>query len=402
METLTEKSKTTLEFKLSWKSENAVHTDCLWAEKVNIWRDCLPGQLGKKLLGSSEGQSETVVVDPGQFTQPYQAGKVIRIKPEQFRTNFIGRRNIALMEGRFYPQRMLSGVPGVFPNSIGISRFLGQDNGRLVFDLNHPLSRKTIHFTAQVHRIENLRVERGGRCEDWLEAAAANGPGMQARYGNKPTDFFSKEGFKRGNEDQDHFYYYQPRLVHHVDDTAEETITRLHGKMLRPEMEVLDLMGSWSSHLPEDLELKKMTVLGMNKEELLANRPATDILIHDLNRDPKLPFADGSYDAILCSLSVEYLADPQKVFRELARILRINGTLAVSFSNRWFPGKAINLWNDLHDFERMGFVLELFSASGTFNNLQTFSRRGLPRPENDRHTELSFSDPVFMVSGKRS
>jgi ubiquinone/menaquinone biosynthesis C-methylase UbiE len=47
-----------------------------------------------------------------------------------------------------------------------------------------------------------------------------------------------------------------------------------------------------------------------------------------------LPFAGGSFDGILCSSVLEYLADPLACLREFARVLRSGGTLIVSIPNR--------------------------------------------------------------------
>jgi hypothetical protein len=74
----------------------------------------------------------------------------------------------------------------------------------------------------------------------------------------------------------------------------------------------------------------------------------------------------------------------------------------VTFSNRWFPSKAINVWKELHDFERMGLVLEYFQKSGKFKNLKTYSMRGLLRPPQDKYfPEQRLSDPVFAVWGRK-
>jgi hypothetical protein len=72
----------------------------------------------------------------------------------------------------------------------------------------------------------------------------------------------------------------------------------------------------------------------------------------------------------------------------------------VTFSNRWFPPKAIDIWSELHEFERMGLVLEFFLKSGQYENLQTYSMRGLPRPQDDKYyPRILFSDPVYAVWG---
>ncbi|RJX34606.1 MAG: class I SAM-dependent methyltransferase [Desulfurivibrio sp.] len=401
METLSAKSRATIEFELRWQSAGADHTDCLWADGVSMWRDCFPGSLCAQLTGLREGERASLLITPENFYQPFAGGKIVRLRPEQFVGKGAGGRPLIPRPGRFYPQGLLRGVSGVFPVSAAPCRFLGHDQGLLVFDLNHPLCRVTLELTAHVRKIKQQWVERGGRCEDWLEAVTDNGPGMQARHRENPTDFFSPAGFRRGNEEADHLFYQQTRLVQHLDSTAEETVSRLYGRILRPGLAVLDLMGSWTSHLPDTLSTARLSVLGMNREELTRNMQATEILVHDLNANPGLPFAEASFDAILCTVSIEYLVDPRAVFREAARVLRRDGLLLVCFSNRWFAPKAISLWPELHDFERMGFVLELFLASGNFTDLHTFSRRGLPRPADDRHSEMPCSDPVFLVWGRR-
>ncbi|MFO7713822.1 MAG: class I SAM-dependent methyltransferase, partial [Desulfosarcina sp.] len=81
--------------------------------------------------------------------------------------------------------------------------------------------------------------------------------------------------------------------------------------------------------------------------------------------------------------------------------LQPNGHLIITFSNRWFPTKAIGIWKQLHEFERMGLVLEYFLQTG-FQDIQTYSIRGLPRPKDDKYfPELRYSDPVYAVWGKK-
>jgi hypothetical protein len=61
------------------------------------------------------------------------------------------------------------------------------------------------------------------------------------------------------------------------------------------------------------------------------------------------------------------------VFTEVSRVLRSGGQFIVTFSNRWFDTKAVAIWAELHEFERMGLVLEYFQRSGEFDHLQTYS-----------------------------
>lgn len=137
----------------------------------------------------------------------------------------------------------------------------------------------------------------------------------------------------------------------------------------------------------------------MNAAELEHNPRLTERIIHDLNAEPRLPFEAGEFDVVLCALSIEYLVCPEAVLREAARVLKPGGTCMVSFSERWFPPKAVNPWPTLHPFARVGWVLRHLQRAG-FQNLHTESLRGLPRPADDKYIrQTRFSDPLYAVWG---
>ena len=234
---------------------------------------------------------------------------------------------------------------------------------------------------------------------DWMDMATS-GPGIQARRNKEPVDFFSGHPFDREDQAPDHVFYTQDRLVSHVDETARENLAGLYRRYLVPGTRILDLMSSWQSHLPEGLDFERVIGLGMNERELSENPALSDYRVHDLNKNPVIPFQDSSFDAVICSLSVEYLTRPFDVFAEIGRILRPGGQCVITFSNRWFPAKTIRIWPELHEFERMAVVTDYFLESGRFENLETVSLRGYPRPYSDHYfPELKLSDPVYMVHG---
>ena len=96
--------------------------------------------------------------------------------------------------------------------------------------------------------------------------------------------------------------------------------------------------------------------LGMNEMELAKNPHLTDFVIHDLNREPELPFDDSSFDAVVNAVSIQYLTRPVEVFRSCARVLRPGGLHAVALSHRCFPTKAIRAWHILPPRERLDAV----------------------------------------------
>ena len=105
----------------------------------------------------------------------------------------------------------------------------------------------------------------------------------------------------------------------------------------------------------------------------------------------------------LANVSAETQAAIIEVFKEIARVLKPGAPFALTFSDRWFPPKAIELWSELHPFERLGLVLQYFQHAGAYGDLGTESVQGLPRPEDDKYAgQILQSDPVFAVWGRRS
>lgn len=368
----------------------------MWTDQVNMWRDVFPPQLLKALLESQETNTVETKIAASSFFAPYSEDNIIEMPSRKFYKPNLPVESIIPRRGRFYPQQCLHNQGGAF-QSVVPARCISIENDTLRFDLNHPLAGYDLTLSAEIQKVHSQVVERGGRCEDWLERLSNAGPGMQVRYGDIPTDFFVQENMRLDNASHDQLFYDVPRMVQHLDSTALKTITGSYEKLIKPGARVLDLMGSWDSHLPEDLHLQTLTVLGMNQQELDANERATHTLVHDLNQNYRLPFADQSFDAIVCTASVEYLTDPLAVFTEMQRLLAPSGVLALAFSNRWFPGKEIKVWSELHDFERLGMVMEMFKRTSGFTNINTFTRQGEHRPEDDPHPQYLQSDPVYMA-----
>jgi len=395
-------SRAAIEFCLEWASSEAHHREFFYTENVNFWRDCFaPDLLAKfkdRLAGETIVLSERADIHIGKHLPE----KIHRISQQQFDRRYLPDREIIPHRGRFYPLGMVKGLPGVFRGNPNLCRCINVNGQDLELDLNHPLAGYPLTLTAAIHTIRNNSTERGGRCEDWLAAVTGDGPGMQARYAGITTDFTHADAFHRAEEAADSLFYRKSRLVHHIDSRARDSIKAIHKQYLPPGSTVLDLMGSWASLLPEDLPLKKLTVLGMNQEELAANRRASEGVLHDLNVDPGLPFAPQAFDGVICTVSVEYMTRPYQVFKEIGRILKPGGHCIMTFSNRWFPPKVVRIWEELHEFERVGLVSDYFLQTAMFCGLETLTCRGWPRPEEDKYFgSYPYSDPIYAVIARK-
>lgn len=197
--------------------------------------------------------------------------------------------------------------------------------------------------------------------------------------------------FRRVDETDDSLFYEQPRLVTHIDDQAIEALTAFYGQVLEGKRAVLDLMSSWISHLPDDVQLERVAGLGLNADELSENPRLTERVVQDLNADPVLPFEDDSFDAAIVSVSVQYLVRPVEVFAEVGRVLKAGSPFAVAYSNRMFPTKAVAIWQQLGDVEHADLIGLYFRLSGAFEDVRAFNIS--PGPG---------SDPMFVVVAKAS
>jgi len=196
--------------------------------------------------------------------------------------------------------------------------------------------------------------------------------------------------FAKIDAEEDELFYELPRLVCHIDDGAIAALTEFYRIALPAGGVLLDLMSSWVSHLPPEIEYAEVIGHGMNAAELAANPRLTRWFVQNLNRDPNLPLADATVDAVTVCVSIQYLEQPVAVLRELARVLRPGGPLVISFSNRCFWTKAVAIWRALEG-DGHARLVELYLRHAGFERIETHK---LAEWVED------FSDPMTAVVGR--
>ncbi len=203
---------------------------------------------------------------------------------------------------------------------------------------------------------------------------------------SRPSD----EAFRRHDETPDEEFYSTPRLVTHIDDAAIAAVTQLYREYFPMGGVVLDLMCSWISHLPPEIEYSRVVGLGMNEEELRRNPRLDEYVVQNLNSTPELPFGDGEFDGAGICVSVDYLVRPVEVLREVGRVLKVGAPVVISFSNRCFPTKAVAIWHQLDDEGHARLVESYLREAGNFDEIHSL----------DRSTRRLFSDPLYAVIGR--
>lgn len=391
-----------VEFSVKWHSRIGSHCDRYHVENVDFWRDVFPGKLESGLQKLKEGESYSESFMPGDLVPASSARNIKTIKRADIDGGQLGE-DVYLQKGCFYPQGIAWKPLATFATSNLPMRVTALLDTEVEVDTNHPLAGYPVILQATMGRETDKGVQRGGSLQHIGELVTLNGPGMQVPLaGESVYDVFGYP-FSRDDDGDDASYYTPPRMVAHLDVTAQSQVQKFYEKILQPEMKVLDFMSSWQSHLSDSLGSCHVTGLGLNEQELQTNLNLNDYILQDLNRNVTLPFEDASFDAVICTVSIEYLCRPREIMAELGRVLRPGGILAVTISERWFPGKQIAPWKNMHPFERQGFVVSYFLEEPAFDNINTESVRGYPRPAQDKYSlHTSWSDSLYMVWAQRT
>ena len=203
-----------------------------------------------------------------------------------------------------------------------------------------------------------------------------------------PSDL-KPEYFRRLDDSDDEMFYLAPRFVVHIDDAAIRTVGEIYLSRLPRGGAILDLMSSWRSHLPPELQPARVVGLGLNRFEMEDNPVLTEIVTQNLNRTPQLPFDDASFDGAVLTVSVQYLIHPLEVFAEVGRVLKPGAPFIVTFSNRMFPTKAVTIWANASEQQRVDLVGDYFTRSAAFGKMEVINRSSAE------------TDPLWAVLGYR-
>ncbi|HTO13432.1 MAG TPA: methyltransferase domain-containing protein [Candidatus Binatia bacterium] len=203
------------------------------------------------------------------------------------------------------------------------------------------------------------------------------------------TELFPPAAYEREDESPDAQFYDTPRKVVHIDDRAIAALGRLYEEVLPAGGRLLDLLSSWRSHVPDRFDAE-VVGLGLNAEEMGDNPHLSYHVIHDVNREPRLPFEEQFFDGAMCAVSIQYVTHPVAFFAEVRRVLRPGAPFVVTFSNRCFPTKAVAVWLNTTDAHHVELVQAYFEAAG-----------GWTKPVADNRSPGPEGDPLYAVWARR-
>jgi len=174
-----------------------------------------------------------------------------------------------------------------------------------------------------------------------------------------------------------------------IDDAAIAAITELYREVLPPGGAILDVLSGWVSHLPPEAPYRRVVGVGIDQCALTENAFLDEWRLHDLNRDPVLPFPNGEFDGATICAAIQNLTRPGDVIREVARVLRPGAPLIVSFSNRCQTTKAIACWCLLDETQHLCRIAQYFAEAGNWADIRCIDR-----------TPSGGGQPLYAVIGR--
>ena len=209
-------------------------------------------------------------------------------------------------------------------------------------------------------------------------------------------EILSNKQRQKQDETNDMEFYSTPKFVYHLDSNFRKNLSSLYQKEIQNNSVVLDLMSSWDSYLPKNINYKKVLGHGLNKEELDRNKVFDNYWIQNFNQNQKIPLENDTIDYCLMVAAWQYLQYPEKIAEEIARILSKQGKFIISFSNRAFWHKAPNIWTYSNENERIIYVRNILVANG-------FSEPRVIKKFTKENSLLPFfnNDPFYCVISEK-
>jgi SAM-dependent methyltransferase len=202
------------------------------------------------------------------------------------------------------------------------------------------------------------------------------------------------------DDSDDQLFYNYPRFVTHVDEGFIQQLTDLYRQRIPANARILDMMSSWVSHLPTDRDFAHVEGHGLNAEELARNPQLNHYFVQNLNINPQLPCLDQEFDAVINCVSVQYLQYPEAVCSEIHRILKPGGIAIISFSNRMFFQKAIQVWRDGSEAFRVELVKGYFRSVPGFSTPEVICSKSTT-PSFLQWLGVPGGDPFYAVIAHR-
>ncbi len=147
----------------------------------------------------------------------------------------------------------------------------------------------------------------------------------------------SESDFEAWNEahafkyDLDKFYNHPNRLFRYIENKRIEKL--LEAAELNSECETLEI-GCGAGHILERINTGKLTGIDISEIQIKrAYKRLNNKAVLIKAPGENLPFENKSFDRLICTEVFEHVLDPEKILREMRRVLKDDGIISLSIPN---------------------------------------------------------------------
>ena len=138
-------------------------------------------------------------------------------------------------------------------------------------------------------------------------------------------------------------------------DYIESCVTRVFGRGALAQQEILEV-GSGGGLICEHLAQRKAVMVGIDPSDGALKMARAHVQQTGLSQNihyaqgfaEQMPFADGSFSAIVCLDVLEHVSDLQATIAEIARVLAPGGVFVFDTINRTLLARAVLIWYGEH------------------------------------------------------
>ncbi|MBL7005217.1 MAG: class I SAM-dependent methyltransferase [Gammaproteobacteria bacterium] len=393
-----------IKFTLTWSKQNISHCNETIAEQVNLWHDYLPYDNNECIQSLKQGETYTQQFQAGELVPEFDPLLIQSISQKQFIQNYQTKMPLQPKLGRWYPIDMFEGVHGFSQGNTYPCQIIDQTNAKLLVNFNHPLAQYDLNITSEILKLSTIEnhLSEPSQINDWTDIITRKGPGLEA-LNNFDHNYTTSAASICIDEQDDAAFYADCESASYIDITSAKILTQFNNQFIEENTRVIDFMCGAQSFFKSKNKQLTVTGIGLCEDELKENPALNEFIILDVNKRQKLPFEDNSIDTVICSLAVQYIRDLRYTLKEIHRVLKVGGKVIFNYSEKEMLNKMLNIWKELHPFERMAYILQHLRDTQGFDNLHSHSIIGMHRNYDDPEFKLRVqADQVFNVWAQKT
>ncbi len=162
----------------------------------------------------------------------------------------------------------------------------------------------------------------------------------------------------------------QTRYYPYIPKEMEYCLRREAAKRINSGSRCLDLLAGRFTYIPDYVKPSEVIGIGLNKEEMAENKQLTGCFVQDLNKINNLPFEKSSFDAVVMTSGMAYLANPDALVNLASDLLKPGGVLFIAFTDKHYEPEATDKWKEMAPEQRTLFAQKIVRLCSKFRDIR--------------------------------